>query len=315
MKIVVTDGYTLNPGDLSWSKLEALGQCSIYDNSTYEENLKRCQGAEIAVTNKVVFDHKAISQLPDLKFISVTATGYDIIDIAAARNAGIVVSNVPSYAAESVAQMTFALLLELTQNVGHHSQTVHEGKWSKCGNFCYWDYPLIELSGLTMGLVGYGRIGKSVARIALAFGMNVLAFDPVAEIQDENVQSVDMDHLLSQSDVVSLHCPLTRENKGMINKSRIALMKSSALLINTSRGALINETDLADALDNNKIGGAALDVLAKEPPRDNGLLKARNCFITPHISWATRSARSRLMNTTVENITAFLKGQPVNVVS
>jgi glycerate dehydrogenase len=314
MNIVVTDGYTLNPGDLSWDKLEALGSCRIYDNSTCEENLKRCKGAEIAVTNKVRFDEKAISQLPDLKFISVTATGYDIIDIAAAKDAGIVVSNVPSYASESVAQMTFALLLELTQNVGDHSKTVHEGKWSKCGHFCYWDSPLIELSGLTMGLIGYGSIGKSVARIALAFGMNVLAYDPVAEIRDVNVKSVELEKLLAQSDVVSLHCPLTNDNKGMINKARIALMKSNALVVNTSRGALINETDLAEALNDNRIAGAALDVLAKEPPRDNCLLKARHCFVTPHISWATRSARSRLMNTTIENISAYLDGQPINVV-
>ena len=317
MKIVITDGYTLNPGDLSWDQLQALGDCDIYERSTYEENLLRCADADIAVTNKVIFDKETIDALPNLKCIAVTATGYNVIDTDAAKQRGIAVCNVPTYGTDSVAQMVFALLLELTLNVGDHSKTVHEGKWSGSDNFCYWDHPLIELSGLTFGIVGYGRIGQAVAKIATAFGMKVLAYDLFKpKSLDENIDFADLDTIFKNSDVISLHCPLTSDNTGFINAKRLEMMKPSAFLINTSRGPLINEQDLANALNSNTIAGAALDVLSIEPPKpDNPLFTAKNCFITPHIAWATRSARQRLMSVTVSNIKAFINGSPENVVS
>jgi len=316
MKIVVTDGHTLNPGDLSWDALKELGECEVYERSTPQETLMRCKDADIAVTNKVVFDRQTIESLPRLKCISVTATGYNIIDVDAAKNRGIVVANVPIYGTQSVAQMVFALLLELTQHVGHHSKTVHEGRWVACDNFCYWDFSLIELADLTMGIVGFGRIGKATANLAKAFGMKVIVYDIVKPaIADSDVKFVDLESIFSDSDVASLHCPLTRDTEGLVNAERLSKMKKTAFLINTSRGPLVNEQDLADALNSGRIGGAGLDVLSTEPPgADNPLLTAKNCYITPHIAWATRSARSRLMNTAIANVRAFIEGKPQNVV-
>jgi len=313
MKIVVLDGYTLNPGDLSWEPLKQLGDCEIYDRSASGEIIGRLANAEATFTNKIVISREMMEKLPALRYIGVTATGFNIIDVAAAKERGITVTNVPAYGTDSVAQATIALLLELTNHVGHHAQTVRDGRWSKCPDFCYWDYPLIELSGLTMGIVGYGRIGRQVGRIAKGFGMKVLAYRGKAT---ENVQAVELEPLLKQSDVVSLHCPLTPETKGLINRTRLAMMKPTAFLLNTSRGALIVDGDLADALHKEKIAGAGLDVLTVEPPlADNPLFKAPNCFITPHQAWATRAARQRLMSVSVENLRRFVAAQPQNVVN
>lgn len=294
MKIVVLDGFTLNPGDLSW---DALGDAKIYDRTPTELVLERARDAEIVLTNKVVVD---VTKLPKLRYVGVMATGYNVVDLPAARERGIVVTNVPGYATRSVAQHTFALLLELAHRAGHHAATIQ--KWPASPDYCYWDFPQIELAGLTMGIVGLGRIGREVEKIARAFGMDV-------------VTQRD-DSLYRESDVLSLHCLLTPATKGLINASRLALMKPTAFLINTGRGALVVEQDLADALNAGKIAGAGLDVLSTEPPRpDNPLLAAKNCIITPHIAWATKAARERLMREIVENVRAFLDGQPRNVVS
>ena len=318
--IVVLDGYTLNPGDLSWEGLQSLGHCELYERSTLPEVLKRARGAEIALVNKVVLNRETIFALPHLKYIGVTATGYNIVDTAAARERNIAVTNVPSYGTKSVAQMTFALLLELTQRAGHHAQTVREGRWSACPDFCYWDYPLLELDGLTMGIVGYGRIGRAVAGLAAAFGMKVIANSRSAggmeREESTTVRFADLEALFRQSDIISLHCPLTPETKHLINAQRLSWMKPSAFLLNTSRGALIDEPALFEALESGRIAGAGLDVLAIEPPpADHPLLRARNCLVTPHIAWATRAARSRLLEVAVANVQAFLAGQPRNVVN
>ena len=317
MKIVVLDGYTLNPGDLNWDDLKKLGDCAIYDRTPLEEIIDRARGAEVALTNKTVLMGETIAALSDLKYIGVLATGYNVVDIAAARARGIPVTNTPDYGTPSVAQHTFALLLELTQHVGHHAQTVRAGQWTRSADFCYWDFPLVELQELTFGIVGFGKIGRAVANLAAAFGMHVLVHSrsrpadlPVA------CEFVTLDTLLSRSDVVSLHCPLTPENKQFINADRLARMKPSAFLLNTSRGPLLDERAVADALDSGGIAGAALDVLSIEPPKPgNPLFAAKNCIITPHIAWATRAARSRLMNIAVENIRSFIAGRPQNVVN
>jgi glycerate dehydrogenase len=317
MKIVVVDGYTLNPGDLSWDDLRALGECEIYERSTDEELLSRSAAAEILLTNKMEVRGRHMERLPKLRYIGVTATGYNIVDVVAARERGIAVTNVPAYGTASVAQMTFALLLELCHRTGHHAQTVSDGRWAKSPDFCYWDYPLVELDGLTMGIIGLGRIGHAVARLAQAFGMKVVATGR-SKPKDlpANIAWLDLETLLHTSDVVSLHCPLTAETKHMINAQRLKLMKPTAFLLNTSRGPLIDEAALAAALHAGQIAGAALDVLSVEPPTaDNPLYKAPNCFITPHISWATRAARSRLMRVAVENVRAFIGGKRQNVVS
>ncbi|HET6441381.1 MAG TPA: D-2-hydroxyacid dehydrogenase [Phycisphaerae bacterium] len=315
MKIVVLDGYTMNPGDLSWEGLEGLGECTVYDRTPPEEVLARAAGAEIVLTNKVVFDGAVMARLPALKYIGVLATGYNIIDTAAARERGIVVTNVPAYSTRSVAQLVMALVLELAHHVGHHARTVREGRWTASKDFAYWDYPLVELDGLVMGIVGFGQTGRAVADLARAFGMHVLVHTrtPTA---GPSVEFVDLATLLRRSDVVSLHCPLTPETEGLVNAGRLALMKPTALLINTSRGPVVNERDLAEALSAGRIAGAGLDVLSTEPPKaDNPLLAAKNCFITPHIAWATRAARERLMKTVVANVRAFLAGRPQNVVN
>jgi glycerate dehydrogenase len=309
MNIVVLDGYTLNPGDLSWDALRELGSCEIYDRSAPDEIVPRSTSAEIVLTNKVKLNGEYMSSVPTLKYIGVTATGYNIVDVAAARERKVIVTNVPTYGTQSVAQMTFALLLELTQHVGHHAQTVREGRWTRSPDFCYWDYPLIELDGLTLGIIGFGRIGKMVGQLAEAFGMKVLTYSrkqPVAE----------METLFRRSDIISLHCPLTPQTEHLVNEKRLAWMKPTAFLLNTSRGPLIDESALAKALNEGRIAGAGLDVLAVEPPTaDNPLLRAKNCLITPHIAWATRAARSRLMEAVVENVRAFLAGESKNVVT
>ncbi len=317
MKIVVLDGGTLNPGDLCWDGLKAFGELDLYDVTPENQVIERSKDADVLIINKIVLDENTLAQLPRLKYIGVTATGYNVVDTAAARKRNIPVTNVPTYGTQSVAQMVFAHLLELAQQVGYHAETVVEGRWAACPDFCYWDKPLIELAGLTMGIVGYGRIGQTTAALARAFGMNVLAYDAYADkMTDLDVQFVGLDELFAESDVISLHCPLTPENEGMVNAQRLTLMKTSAFLINTSRGPLINEQDLTDALNAGQIAGAGLDVLSVEPPKaDNPLFSAKNCHITPHISWATHSARKRLLNTVVENVKAFMNNKPQNIVS
>ncbi len=317
MKIVVLDGYTLNPGDLTWKDLEALGECTIYDRGTPEDTLKRADGAAIVLTNKMMLSAEIIDRLDDLRYIGVFATGYNVVDVEAAGERGIPVANVPTYGTDSVAQMAFAHILNLTQNVAHHGQTVRDGRWSSCPDFCYWDTPLIELGGLTMGIIGFGRIGRAAARLATAFGMKVIAYDTVAPPQvPEGCEMVPLDEVLQRADVISLHCPLTPETEKLINGERLAMMKKTAFLINTSRGPLIDEQALADALNSEQIAGAGLDVLSAEPPeKDNPLLAARNCYITPHIAWATLAARQRLLNIAVDNLRAYLAGKPQNVVN
>ena len=317
MKAVIVDGHTLNPGDLKWDAMKEIADCQIYDRTTLEETIERCKDAKIVITNKVIFDQNILASLPKLKFIGITATGYNVIDLQAAKNRGVTVSNVPAYSTMSVAQMTFALLLELCQHVGHHANTVKEGKWAACDDFCYWDRPLTELAGLTMGLVGFGRIGKATAALAEAFGMDVIVYKPNRDQENHpTTVFVELDELFAQSDVLSLHCPLTETNKEMVNANRLAMMKPTAFVINTSRGPLINEQDLANALNSGQIAGAGLDVLSIEPAAsDNPLLTAKNCVITPHIAWATRAARERLMAATVANVKAFIAGDPINMIS
>lgn len=316
MNIVVLDGYTLNPGDLSWDELKALGPCEIFDRTSPGEVAARAANAEIVITNKAILHRAQIEAMPKLKYIGVTATGYNVVDIEAAKERGIVVCNVPLYGTRSVAQHAFALLLELTQHVGHHAQSVRDRRWVSSVDWCYWDKPLIELDGLTMGIVGYGRIGQATARLAEAFGMKVLTTpSSTGKPREPQVGVVSLDQLFSESDVVSLHCPLTPETKHLVNASRLARMKPTAFLVNTSRGPLIDETALAEALNSGRIASAALDVLSTEPPpADNPLLTAKNCLITPHNAWAMRAARARLMKTSVDNVRAFLAGTPQNVV-
>lgn len=316
-RIVVLDGHTLNPGDLSWTELEALGSCEIHDRTPAALVAERARGAAIVLTNKTVLTREQILGLPDLRYIGVLATGYNVVDVAAAREKGIPVANVPTYGTRSVAQMTFALLLELTQHVGHHAQTVRDGRWTRSPDFCYWDHPLIELEGLTLGIVGYGRIGQAVAELGRAFGLRIVAAASERRASAECPElSLPLDELFRQSDIVSLHCPLTETTRHLVNERRLALMKPTAFLLNTSRGPLIDEPALAAALNAGRLAGAGLDVLSVEPPSGgNPLFAAKNCLITPHIAWATRSARARLMETAVTNVKAFLAGTPVNVVN
>jgi len=317
MKIVVLDGYTLNPGDLSWEGLEALGETEIHDYSAPDEIVPRAQGAELIMPNKAVISKEVIDQLPDLKYIGVQATGYNIIDIETAAERGIVVTNIPTYGTPSVAQMVFAHVLNLTQRVAHHDDTVKEGRWTSNRDFCYWDFPLLELMDLTMGIVGYGRIGQRTGEIASAFGMKLLVHDEYIKPEDHpNAEFASVEEVFKRSDVISLHCPLTPETEKLANAERLAMMKETAFLVNTSRGPLVDDQALADALNAGTIAGAGLDVLTVEPPpTDNPLMKAKNCYITPHIAWATRSARSRLLDTLVENAKAFIDGKPQNVVN
>jgi glycerate dehydrogenase len=315
MKIVVLDGFTLNPGDLSWNDLQSLGSCEVYDRTPEHEVIRRSVDAEILLTNKTKLAREHIQSLPKLRHIGVLATGTNVVDLKAARERNIPVTNVPGYGTKSVAQTTIALLLELCHHVGHHSKTVHEGRWSRNVDWCYWDFPLIELDGLTMGVVGLGNIGRAVAALARAFGMRVLVYTASRRIA-ELVSFTDLESLFRQSDVVSLHCPLTPETQNLVNSQRLSWMKPSAFLLNTSRGGLVDERALADALNSGRIAGAGLDVLSTEPPPlGHPLLSAKNCIITPHLAWATRASRSRLMNAAAENIRAFLNGKPQNVVN
>jgi glycerate dehydrogenase len=318
MKIVVLDGYTLNPGDNPWTGVETQGDFTVYDRTPADQILERAAGADILLTNKTPLTAETISQLPDLKFISVLATGFNVVDVAAARERNIPVSNVPIYGTDSVAQFVFAILLELSHHVAMHSNLVKEGAWTAQPDFCFWKTPLIELSGKTMGIVGFGRIGRRTAALAAAFGMNVIAHDLYqGEAPDiDHFEWVGMEDLFKRADVVSLHCPLTPENTGFVNAALLKTMKPTSFLINTSRGPLVNENDLAEVLNAGTIAGAGVDVVSAEPiQEDNPLLKANNCLITPHIAWATLEARQRLMQTTVENVAGFIDGNPVNVVN
>ena len=315
-RMVVLDGYTLNPGDLSWERLFALGNCSIYDRTAPEAIVEEAAEAECVLTNKAVLSHAVIQALPQLKYIGVMATGYNVVDLEAAKQRDLVVTNVPIYGTDSVAQMVFAHALRFTQQVSTHSQAVHQGRWSSATDWCFWDSPQIELAGMTIGIVGFGRIGRATAKLAAAFGMQVLMTSRSSVDTPDYVRQLELEELLRDSDVVSLHCPLTEETEGLINADRLRLMKRSALLINTSRGPLIDEQALADALRQGEIAGAGLDVLSVEPPAaDHPLLGIENCVITPHIAWATRSARSRLLDTVVDNVAAYLAGTPQNVVT
>ncbi len=318
MRIVVLDGHTLNPGDNPWHPIERLGELTAYDRTPPAEIVDRARDAEILLTNKTPLSAETLEALPRLRFVSVLATGYDVVDVAAARQRGVVVSNVPEYATDFVAQHVFALLLELCHHAAHHNAEVKAGKWSQCEDFSYWDWPLIELAGLRMGIVGFGRIGRRVGEISHALGMEVQAFDTVRT----NPPDYDpfawagLEELFSSADVVSLHCPLTERTAGMVNRDLLAQMKPEAFLINTARGGLVAEADLGEALNAGRIAGAAVDVVSREPiALDNPLLSAKNCLITPHIAWAGLAARRRLMATTAENVAAFLAGKPINVVS
>ena len=322
--IVVLDGFTLNPGDLSWESLTALGACTVHDRTAPGSVVERSQHAEIILTNKVVLSKEIIAQLPNLRYIGVLATGYNVVDTAAAKERGITVTNVPAYSTPSVAQTVFALLLELTHRTGHHSDEVRKGRWSSNPDFSFSDFPLTELHGKTFGIIGFGNIGRAVAMIASAFGMDVLVSSRTTYTSQvlktwevsSDIAFTDTESLLRRSDIVSLHCALNEQTRLLINKERLMMMKSSAFLINTGRGPLVDEQALADALNQGRLAGAGLDVLSSEPPSpDNPLLSAQNCLITPHIAWASFAARTRLMDVIVNNVRSFLHGTPVNVVS
>ena len=315
LDIVVLDGYTLNPGDLDWTALGKLGKLTIYDRTSKEDIVERAEHAQIVLTNKTPLTKETLSQLPNLQYIGVLATGYNIIDIEFAKTKGIIVSNVPTYSTKSVAQFVFALLLELCHRVQRHSDAVYHGEWTNSVDFSFTRSPLIELADKTIGIIGLGRIGKQTAKVAQAFGMNVLAVGSGRSKPPEitGIEWVELEELLKRSDVVSLHCPLTPTTEKIVDADRLALMKKSAFLINTSRGQLIDEQDLADALNREQIAGAGLDVLSTEPPSaDNPLLTAENCIITPHIAWATKEARTRMMDIAVNNVRNFIEGSPVN---
>ncbi|MEZ0388574.1 MAG: D-2-hydroxyacid dehydrogenase [Verrucomicrobium sp.] len=317
MKLAVLDAYTANPGDLSWAGLEGCAECTFYDRTPAAQVVERAIDCEIVLTNKTVINGDAIRALPKLKYIGVLATGYNVVDVAAAKECGIVVCNVPGYSTPSVAQTVFALLLELTHRVGHHAQTVRDGRWVSSPDFCYWDGPLIELSGRTLGILGYGGIGEAVAKIALAMDMEVIANRRTWAVEPvQGVEKVTLEECFTNSDVLTLHFPLTDNTLGIINRANIEKMKPGAFLINTARGPLINEADLAEALNSGRIAGAGLDVLSSEPPKaDNPLPGARNCFITPHIAWASQEARARLIDVATSNVRAFFADSPQNRVA
>lgn len=317
MKIVVLDGYAANPGDLCWDELKALGECIVYDRTAPAEVLERSAGAEILLTNKTVITAEHIAALPGLKYIGVLATGYNIVDVAAAKEHGVIVTNIPAYSTDSVAQMVFAHILNIAQQVQHHSEEVHKGRWTDSKDFCFWDTPLLELHGKKIGIVGLGHTGYATARIAIGFGMEVYAYTSKTHFQlPPEIHKMELDELFSECDIISLHCPLTETTREMVNAKRLRLMKPTAILINTGRGPLVNEQDLADALNNGTIYAAGVDVLSQEPPRaDNPLLTAKNCYITPHIAWASTAARERLMRIMSGNIRAYQDGKPINVVN
>lgn len=320
MKIVVLDGYTENPGDLSWDALGNLGELMVYDRTPVDDEdeiIRRIGDAQIVYTNKTPITKKVIDACGQLQFISLLATGYNVVDCVYARQKRIPVTNVPAYGTASVSQFSIALLLEICHHIGHHDASVHAGNWANSIDWCYWDYPLIELEGKTMGIIGFGRIGQSEGRVAKALGMNVIAYDPYPNDEGYKIgEYVSLDTLFASSDVITLHCNLTSENTGFINKDTIAKMKDGVIMINNSRGQLLNEQDVADALNNGKIGAAGLDVVYTEPIReDNPLLTAKNCIITPHISWAPKESRQRIMDCAVANAKAFIEGNPINVVN
>lgn len=324
MKIVILDGYAENPGDLSWEGFEKLGELTVYDRTPredVEEILRRIGDAEIICTNKTLIGREVIERAPKLRYIGVLATGYNVVDVDAAAERGIPVTNIPSYGTAAVAQHMMALLLEICNRTGHHSQAVHEGRWQRSEDFCFWDYPLMELAGKTVGIIGYGHIGKAAARLAGAFGMKVIAcrrpgHSVLENVQDDGVSMVTIEELFERADVISVHCPLFPETEGLICRENISKMKDGVIIINTARGPIVQEKDLAEALNSGKVYAAGVDVVSTEPIRDdNPLLTARNCFITPHIAWASRESRQRLMDTAVDNLRAFLAGEPVNVVN
>ena len=317
MNIVILDGYALNPGDLSYDRLQQFGALKVYDRTAPEQVIERAAEADALLINKVVLGEREFAQLPRLRYIGVQATGYNVVDVEAARRYGITVTNIPAYSTDSVAQMVMAHLLGITQNVGYYAQQNREGRWGANPDFCYWDTPLIELAGKQMGIVGFGRTGSAVARLAQAFGMKVAVYTskPQSELP-EGVAKVALDELFATSDVVSLHCPLVPATQGLVNAGRLGMMKPTAILINTARGPVVDEQALADALNSGVIYAAGIDVLCEEPPRgDSPLMKARNCFVTPHIAWATIEARTRLLDICEANLRAFCEGHPQNVVS
>lgn len=317
MKIIVLDGYTENPGDLSWDALGRLGDVTVYDRTDARDIPARIGCAEIVITNKTPITRETLDACPSIRYIGVLATGYNIVDVEAAAERGVPVANIPAYGTAAVAQFAIAMLLEICHHVQRHSDAVYAGKWTSCPDFCFWEYPLIELSGKTMGIIGFGRIGQATGRIARALGMEVVACDGRRDAEGERIaRYVELDELLRVSDVVSLHCPLLPETREIINAENIAKMKDGVILLNNSRGALVDERALADALASGKVYAAGLDVVSSEPiPADHPLLTATNCFITPHISWASKESRQRLMDVAVENVRAFLAGAPVNIVN
>ncbi|NLI90078.1 MAG: D-2-hydroxyacid dehydrogenase [Epulopiscium sp.] len=318
MKIVVLDGYTLNPGDLTWEGLEKLGELIVYDRTPEDKISERIKDAEIIFTNKTPLTKETLEQEPNLKYVGVLATGYNVVDVDAAKELGIIVTNIPTYGTTAVAQMTTALLLEMCHHVGEHSEEVRNGGWTNNVDWCFWNHPLIELAGKNAGVIGFGRIGQNFAKIAEALGMNILAYDeyPNKDLESDTVKYVTLDELLAEADVISLHCPLFESTEGIINKDSIAKMKDGVMIVNTSRGPLIVEEDLAEALNSGKVAGAALDVLSVEPPTmDNPLMTAKNCIITPHIAWAPTESRARLMDIAVDNLEKFIAGSPINVVN
>ncbi len=320
MKIVVLDGYTENPGDLSWDSLKALGETVVYDRTPYDEVeiQKRIGDAEIIITNKTPISRATLDKCPSIRFIAVLATGYNVVDCAAAKEKNVAVSNVPTYGTDSVSQFAIALLLELCHHIGHHSDAVHAGRWENNIDWCFWDYPLIELAGKTLGIIGFGRIGHRTGQIAKALNLNVIVNDSYVNkaFVEEGFEYVDRDTLFAKSDIIVLHCPLFPDTEGIINKNSIAKMKAGVLLVNNSRGPLVVEEDLAAALDSGKVAGAAVDVVSTEPIKgSNPLLKAKNCIITPHMSWGAKEARQRIMDITVDNCKAYIAGNPQNVVN
>lgn len=318
IKIVVLDGYTENPGDLSWAALEALGDLTVYERTSEDKIIERIGNAEAVYTNKTPLTAAVINACPSLKFIGVLATGYNVVDINAAKEKGIPVTNVPTYGTAAVGQFAIAMLLEICHHVAHHSDAVHEGRWTNIEDWCFWDYPLIELANKTMGIIGYGRIGQATGRIAQALGMKVLAYDAYksAGLECDTMRYTELDELFAKSEVIALHCPLFPETTGIINKETIAKMKDGVIILNNSRGLLIVEQDLADALNSGKVYAAGLDVVSVEPIQEsNPLLRAKNCMITPHISWAPKESRQRLMDVAIDNLRQYINGMPINVVN
>lgn len=318
MKIIVLDGYTLNPGDISWNALNILGDLTVYDRTKPEDVIERIGDAEVVYTNKTPLTREIFEACSSLKFVGVLATGYNVVDVAAAKEHGILVANIPTYGTAAVAQFAIALLLELCHHIGEHSDCVKRGEWSNNQDWCFWNYPLVELAGKTMGIIGFGRIGQDTGKIAQALGMKVYAYDEYQNpaLENENCKYVDLDTLFAKADVISLHCPLFPSTEGIINKDNIAKMKNGVMIINNSRGPLIVEEDLRDALNSGKVAGAAVDVVSTEPIHmDNPLLQAKNILITPHISWAPKESRQRLMDIAVENLKCFLDGEPQNIVN